>query len=184
MSLASILNDNDDISFPEAYIGTLTADTITARVINGGGGGGGGGGNFSTPSSQQLDMNGNTIKGVNWIELKNQNPLGQDFYLASQFINEKSVLTVSEGANSYVGQIYDSYYNQPPSGGGGWVPTATSDLNMSTHSISGVQGITTNSVTVPNNQIYSVSTCLSVTRDGGTNVGQIYDSHYNPPSLD
>ena len=47
MSLASILNDNDDINFPEMIVGNLTADTITARVINGGGGGGG-----STASGQ------------------------------------------------------------------------------------------------------------------------------------
>jgi hypothetical protein len=42
MSVASILNKNDDINFSEIIVGTLTADTITARVINGGGGGGGG----------------------------------------------------------------------------------------------------------------------------------------------
>ena len=43
MSVASILNKNDDINFSEIIVGSLTADTITARVINGGGGGGGGG---------------------------------------------------------------------------------------------------------------------------------------------
>ena len=42
MSVASILNKNDDINFSEIIVGSLTADTITARVINGGGGGGGG----------------------------------------------------------------------------------------------------------------------------------------------
>jgi hypothetical protein len=52
---------------------------------------------------------------------------------------------------------------------------------MATHGISDVGGIITNSVTVPNNQIYSQNTCLSVTRDGEKTFGYIYDSHYNPP---
>ena len=68
MSLASVLNDNDDISFSELVCGNLTADTITARIINGGSGGGGGG-NFSTPASEDLDMNNNAIQDVTYIGL-------------------------------------------------------------------------------------------------------------------
>jgi hypothetical protein len=71
----------------------------------------------------------------------------------------------------------------PPIPPSQWVGTATSDLNMASHSISGVQSISTASLTVPYNQIYSQNTALVVTRDGGTNIGYIYDSHYNPPTL-
>ena len=39
MSLASFLNSNEDISFPEINCGVLNASTINASVINGGGGG-------------------------------------------------------------------------------------------------------------------------------------------------
>ena len=34
MSLASILDNNKDINFPELIVGNLSADTITARAIN------------------------------------------------------------------------------------------------------------------------------------------------------
>ena len=50
MSLASSLNDNDDINFPEIIAGNITCDTLTARVINGSGGGGGGGGGATLSS--------------------------------------------------------------------------------------------------------------------------------------
>ena len=68
MSLASISNDNEDVSFPELFCGNIIADTITARIINGGSGGGGGG-NFSTPASEQLDMNNNPITDIKYLGL-------------------------------------------------------------------------------------------------------------------
>jgi hypothetical protein len=116
MSLASILNDNDDISFPEAYIGTLTADTITARVINGGSGGGGGG-NFSTPSQQALDMNVNQIENIYRLNLTNQDNGGTNLDLQARFINGKSVMTIQQGPDD-VGIIYDTFYNPLPASGG------------------------------------------------------------------
>ena len=116
MSLASILNDNDDISFPEAYIGTLTADTITARVINGGSGGGGGG-NFSTPSQQPLDMNVNQIENIYWLNITNQDDGGTNLDLRCRFINNKNYFTIQQGNND-IGIIYDTLYNPLPTSGG------------------------------------------------------------------
>ena len=132
------------------------------------------------------NMNNNAIQHVNFIGFQNQDLSvngSSSLYIAADVVNGKNVMTISEGQGTSVGMIYDTVYNPLPTsgGGGGWVGTATSDLNMATHSITGVQGINTQSITVPYNEIYSQNTALVVTRDGGTNVGYIYDSHYNPP---
>ena len=178
MSLASILDNNKDINFPELIVGNLQADTITARIINGGGGGGGsipslsevcsasgsdpisvgshtigglleldfsqgtnnvafgidasgnlrytksgwtdaygtlydshynqptggGGGNFSTPSTQALDMGNQQISDVPWIEFKNQDT-GTNLSIQNRVVDSKQVLTIQTGASNVQLQI-------------------------------------------------------------------------------
>ena len=114
MSLASILNDNDDINFPELICGSLTADTITARIINGGSGGGGGG-NFSTPASEDLDMNNHAITDVNSIALlPPPNSSKKIFTLVN---NSSKGLGFSLAGNIAMANIYDNTYNIPPGNG-------------------------------------------------------------------
>jgi hypothetical protein len=114
MSLASILNDNDDINFPELICGNLTADIITARVINGGGGGGG---NFSTPATQLLNMSGNIIDEVDYVGFVNQaGGSNATLSLCNTMVNGKSSITIQEGiyGGTPIGVVYDSHYNPPP----------------------------------------------------------------------
>ena len=132
MSLASILNDSDDIYFPEVTCGSLTADTITARVINGGGGGGGG--NFSTPSNQPLDMNVNQIENIYWLNVTNQDHGGANLDLRCRFINNKNCFTIQQGSND-IGIIYDTLYNPLPASGGA---SALSTYFVSTQKAPGI----------------------------------------------
>ena len=87
MSLASILNDNQDIFVSELIVGNIACDTLTARKINGGGGGGGGatfyddrynlppssgGGGWVGTATSQLAMADYPIENAQYLGLQNQ----------------------------------------------------------------------------------------------------------------
>ena len=104
--------------------------------------------NFINSATTTLNMNNNAIQHVNFIGFQNQDLSvngSSSLYIAADVVNGKSVMTISEGQGTSVGMVYDTVYNPLPTsgGGGGWVGTATSDLNMATHSLTGVQGIST-----------------------------------------
>ena len=79
---------------------------------------GGGGGNFLTnPADTTLQMQGEAITGIGYMNFTNQQGAGGlNLDLQCRVINNKSVMTIQNGPDG-VGIIYDSLYNPPPSGG-------------------------------------------------------------------
>ena len=203
MSLASILDNNKDINFPELIVGNLQADTITARIINGGGGGGG-----SIPSlsevcsasgSDPISVGSHTIGGLLELDFSqgtNNVAFGMD---ASGNLR----YTKSGWADAY-GTLYDSHYNQPTGGGGGNFSTpSTQLLDMGKNEISNVGSLTINAlgnVTTPNIEFTTSGTNSNITmaydpttgflryttgswvENNVNNWGVLYDTNYNRPA--
>ena len=142
-------------------------------------------GNFLTnPANAPLQMQGEAITGINWLNFTNQQGAGGlDLDIQCRVINNKSMLTIQNGPpENGVGMIYDSLYNPPPSGGGGWVGTATSNLDMATNQITNCNEL---------DLVAGLGGCsLGVAPTGGlkitsgswaTGYGTVYDSKYNQP---
>lgn len=122
----------------------------------------------------------------------------------------QKLYVVDQAGNS--GSIYDSYFNPPPTGSGTFVNTATGNLNMNGYNITTANLISTNnlsngsggylaismnngdilgnkSLQLKNNDTASASLTVKaagasqkLTITDGTNIGQVYDSYFNPPA--
>ena len=141
MSLASILNQNEDVTFPEINAGVINCDVLNATVINGGGGGGG-----VTITSSDKSMNVTNGKGTvdltdagcNWskyqavaeVNMGNNALQNLSSFQFSPFSTSKALtmyqgytnatglngLYVSDmglGQVGNIGNIYDSKFNKP-----------------------------------------------------------------------
>jgi hypothetical protein len=84
-----------------------------------------------------------------------------------------SGFSISQEGGANPGLIYDSYYNKPP-----FVATATDNLDMTGHAI-----LNAASITLPGDELLSIDTQLTLTKDGLRTSGAIYDSFYNKPTL-
>ena len=119
---------------------SLTTLSQVSQLISASGGGGGGG--WVPTATSALNMVGNGIDQADYVDFVNQDGNnGIPLSIQARIINSKPVLTIETHNDTQQGIIYDSFFNPLPASGGGWVPTATSDLNMATHSITGVQGM-------------------------------------------
>lgn len=66
-------------------------------------------------SGQRYTISDVQINNANLLALTNQQTGGTNLSISSNIVNNKSMLTVRAVDGSNVGNIYDSYYNQPPS---------------------------------------------------------------------
>ena len=90
-----------------------------------------GGGNFLTnPANATLQMQGEAITGINWLNFTNQQGAsGLNLDLQCRVINNKSMLTIQNGPpENGVGMIYDSLYNPPPGAIAGLAVDAETNL--------------------------------------------------------
>ena len=140
MSLASFLNSNEDISFPEINCGVLNASTINASVINGGGGSVNitssdssitvtkGTGTFDLTNSAQkwssfsadaqVNMGTNALQNLSACSFSNfSSPKSLTLYQNYSMGVGLNGLYISDGGaqgSGNVGNLYDSYFNKPP----------------------------------------------------------------------
>ena len=140
MSLASFLNSNEDISFPEINCGVLNASTINASVINGGGGGVNitssdssitvtkGTGTFDLTNAAQkwssfsadaeVNMGTNALQNLSACSFSNfSSPKSLTLYQNYSMGVGLNGLYISDGGaqgSGNVGNLYDSYFNKPP----------------------------------------------------------------------
>ena len=135
---------------------------------------------FISTATTNLNMDSNDITYLNEIDMvgAGNSTIALSIDPITKLIRYTTGQWLLDGNDNY-GIIYDTKFNKPP-----FISTATSDLDMNFNSITNVQGMTTESVTFPSNQIYSNGVLLSVTRDSANTTGGIYDSRYNPPEND
>ena len=150
---------------------------------------------FVGTANGQLNMVGNPVVQADYIDFVNQDTFnngttGTELRLQARVVNNKPVITIQTGDGVQgLGVVYDTVYNQPPtSGGGGWVGTATSDLNMNKNAITSINyvGFEPNlDNSLPNLTISNTSTAgqrsFGYCELGGANPTKFYDTVYNPP---
>jgi hypothetical protein len=123
-------------------------------------------------ATSNLDMGTYQINNSNQISVV-QSP---NVYTAIQSNSGNGLKITSATFATQTGVVYDTYYNKlPPSQ---WVGTATSTLDMGQYAITNAE-----SITLPNNELLSINTQLTLTKDGLITSGAIYDSYYNKPTL-
>jgi hypothetical protein len=128
--------------------------------------GGGGGGNFLTnPADAPLQMQGEAITGINWLNFTNQQgSTGLNLDLQCRVINNKSMMTIQNGPpENGVGMIYDSLYNPPP----GAIPglAVDAETNLLTYN---EQPIMINQYLTPTNTFNFTSTITQSTQLSGS----------------
>ena len=138
MSVASILNKNDDVTFAEIVAGTITCDTITARVINGGGGGGGSIPTLSevcaASGADPVSAGGHVIGGILELDLtQNSKTCAIGIDPTTGFLRYTTT-----GWSNASGILYDTHYNQPSGGAGGAGGALSTYINFSNNSGIGI----------------------------------------------
>ena len=116
-----------------------------------------------------------TVENVNYVSLANQQAGGLTLSVSSNVVDTKSMLTVVDNAGLHRGNIYDSYYNPPPSGG-----AATLAEVLANGSSAGNQKIT--DVEELDAGVIQGG-LIQVLPTGQTTVGNVLDTVYNPPSI-
>ena len=82
-----------------------------------------GSGTWVGTATSYLNMQGNYIYQADYVDFVNQDldGSGTPLTIQARTINSKPVMTIQTRDATQEGIIYDSVFNQPPSGGGGWV---------------------------------------------------------------
>jgi len=115
------------------------------------------------------------IENVDYIALANQQAGGSTLSISSNVVETKPMLTVVDNAGINRGSIYDSYYNPPPS-----VAASTLTAILANGSSAGDQKITD---VLELDASVIQGGIIQVLPSGGTDIGNVFDTVYNPPSI-
>ena len=115
------------------------------------------------------------LQNVDYVALNNQQAGGLYLALSANVIDNKSMLTVCTNGGANRGNIFDSYYNPPPS-----VAASTLTAVLANGSSAGNQKIT--DVEELDAGVIQGG-IIQVLPTGETAIGNVFDTVYNPPSI-